>query len=107
MKVSLGRGVNVSVGGETVVAVAQPGLAVGYVFAPMLLPLVQPPLFLCVFFCQIMFLDWLVQRLELHPSTNPRRLLTGTLCGYGLMSGYIQVGRWCIDHVLHFARLSF
>ena len=75
------------------------GLVVGYVLSFALLPLVQPPLVLCVIFCEIMFLDWLVQHLELHPSTNTRRLLTGTLCGYGLMSSYIQIGGWLVQHL--------
>ena len=38
----------------------------------------------------IMGLDWMLQRLAILPSTNPRRLVTGILGGFGLFSVYIQ-----------------
>ena len=75
------------------------GLAIGYVLAFALLSLLRPSLILCAAFCEIMFLDWLIQYLEIRPSTNIRRLLTGTLCGYGLMSAYIRVAIWCIQRL--------
>ncbi len=71
------------------------GLLVGDVLALSLAAFVTPPFPLCVLFCAAMFLDWFVQYLELRPSTNLRRLVTGTLCGYGLTSVYLQVLRWC------------
>lgn len=36
-------------------------------------------------FCLIMLLDWTIQFLHIRPSTNPRRLVSGLLCGYGMM----------------------
>jgi len=40
-------------------------------------------LVICLVLCAIMFLDWLIQKLEIKESTNIRRLLTGLLGGYG------------------------
>jgi uncharacterized membrane protein len=39
----------------------------------------------------LMGFDWTLQRLEILPSTNPRRLVTGILGGFGLFSLYIQI----------------
>lgn len=50
-------------------------------------------------FCEIMFLDWLIQRLEIRQSTNLRRFVTGSLCGYGLMSIYIWALTWLIERL--------
>ena len=36
-------------------------------------------------FCLIMLLDWTIQFLHIRASTNPRRLVSGLLCGYGMM----------------------
>lgn len=37
----------------------------------------------------VMFADWLLQRLGVAESTNPRRLLTGILGGYGIMTAQL------------------
>lgn len=37
----------------------------------------------------IMFLDWLVQYLDIQESNNPRRFVTGILGGYGAWSIYL------------------
>ncbi len=37
----------------------------------------------------VMLADWLLQRLGVAESTNPRRLLTGVLGGYGIMTAQI------------------
>lgn len=37
----------------------------------------------------IMFLDWLVQYLNIQESNNPRRFVTGILGGYGAWSIYL------------------
>lgn len=42
-------------------------------------------------FCGVMFLDWLVQKVELWESTNLRRLLTGLLCGFALGQFYLRI----------------
>ena len=36
--------------------------------------------------CAVMFLDWYIQYLKVKESTNIRRLISGTLGGFGLMS---------------------
>ncbi len=41
--------------------------------------------------CAIMFFDWYIQYLKIRESTNIRRLITGILCGFGLMSLEIQI----------------
>lgn len=38
--------------------------------------------------CTIMLIDWLIQRLKIHESTNIRRLISGILGGYGIISLY-------------------
>ena len=43
------------------------------------------------FLCFIMFLDWYLQRMKLLLSTNIRRFVTGSLCGYGLGQAYFQI----------------
>lgn len=54
------------------------------------------------FFWFLMFLDWFLQRMKLLPSTNPRRLVTGLLCGYGLGQCYIRFLSHCMQIFLHF-----
>ena len=46
--------------------------------------------------CAIMFVDWCIQHLKIKASTNPRRLITGILGGFGLMSLEIGVLRLII-----------
>ena len=36
-------------------------------------------------FCLVMLLDWSIQFLKIRQSTNARRLISGLLCGYGMM----------------------
>lgn len=36
-------------------------------------------------FCLLMLLDWTIQFLKIRKSTNMRRLISGLLCGYGMM----------------------
>ena len=47
---------------------------------------IKPNIFLSIVFCIIMFLDWELQYKEILKSTNIRRVITGTLAGYGLIS---------------------
>ena len=46
----------------------------------------KPNILLCTFFCMVMFLDWWLQHRMILFSTNWRRMITGSLAGYGLMS---------------------
>lgn len=43
--------------------------------------------------CVVMLIDWLVQRLGIKESTNPRRLVTGLLGGFGLGIFYFSAFR--------------
>ncbi|WP_243421366.1 DUF2085 domain-containing protein [Pseudoflavonifractor phocaeensis] len=67
------------------------GICAGYVLTVLLTPFFQLPWTLAGTFCTIMFLDWLLQYTQLKKSTNLRRFVTGTLCGYGLMSIYFKL----------------
>lgn len=49
------------------------------------------PVNVLLLFCAVMFFDWLIQHLGLRESTNVRRLMTGTLGGYGLMGIYAEI----------------
>lgn len=40
----------------------------------------------CGICCAIMFLDWFIQYIKIKPSTNFRRIITGFIGGYGLMT---------------------
>lgn len=44
----------------------------------------------------IMFLDWLIQRLGIRPSTNRRRLITGFLGGFGWTYIHLYFYQLCI-----------
>lgn len=66
------------------------GAALGYITGGMLYIPAKLPVIISVLFCAIMFFDWLLQHLQLLESTNMRRLITGLLCGYGLMQLYIS-----------------
>ena len=60
--------------------------------------LVSPPAALLVFFCAVMFLDWLIQYLNLRESTNTRRLITGILGGYAYFT-FILRGLWLLREI--------
>ena len=62
------------------------GVGVGNVMALILLFVWQPPSWLLVAGCGVMFVDWLVQHLGLHESSNWRRLITGMFGGFSLTS---------------------
>lgn len=48
---------------------------------------------ICIALSGIMFLDWLIQRIGIRESTNPRRLVTGLLGGLGFMTLQLYVYR--------------
>lgn len=66
------------------------GAFVGYVFGAVVYPFFRVSVITAGLFCALMFLDWLVQRLDILPSTNLRRLITGLLCGFALMQLYLR-----------------
>ncbi len=46
-----------------------------------------------IIFLGVMGTDWLIQETGIKKSTNPRRLVTGFLGGFGLYSLYIHMGK--------------
>lgn len=66
------------------------GAFVGYVFGAVIYPFFRVSVITAGLFCALMFLDWLVQRLDILPSTNLWRLITGLLCGFALMQLYLR-----------------
>jgi len=52
----------------------------------------SPNIIICVIGAMIMFIDWLIQYKFNIESTNLRRLITGTMCGFGLMGIYYKIG---------------
>lgn len=48
-------------------------------------------LLLCFIFASIMFFDWLIQYIKICESTNGRRLVTGILGGYSVMTIQITI----------------
>ena len=67
------------------------GAFVGYLVGLVCFPFWIAPLWLDIAFCAVMFADWFVQRIELLPSTNLRRFITGTLCGFALMQIWLRI----------------
>lgn len=51
----------------------------------------HPPLWVILAFCSVMLLDWGIQALGWLDSTNFRRLITGTLCGYAYLCGFLMI----------------
>ena len=50
--------------------------------------------------CAVMFVDWFVQYIELYPSNNIRRLITGVIGGYSLASLYCMAMKFIIQHLI-------
>jgi len=60
----------------------------------------RPPIWLMIVFCIIMILDWGIQTLGLRESTNFRRLVTGALCGYAYICGFLMAAKWLVKLVI-------
>ncbi len=67
------------------------GVYLGGVLALILYWFIKPNIFLSIIFCTIMFLDWEIQYKEILESTNLRRLITGIVAGYGLVSIQLSI----------------
>ena len=50
--------------------------------------------------CAVMFIDWFIQYIDLCPSTNIRRLLTGIIGGYSLTTLYCMVLKYIIMYLI-------
>ncbi|WP_073016826.1 DUF2085 domain-containing protein [Clostridium intestinale] len=63
------------------------GLFLGYILGILFLFFFSPlPTLICLSFLAIMFIDWFLQHKKIKESTNYRRLITGFLCGLGIIS---------------------
>lgn len=62
------------------------GVGIGYLAGLISFMFIKPGVIIPILFCAVMFVDWLIQYLNILKSNNIRRLITGLLCGYGLMS---------------------
>ena len=63
------------------------GLLIGYILGIISLFFnFKVSILLSVFFIFIMFVDWFIQHKNILYSTNIRRLLTGLLCGFGIIN---------------------
>lgn len=78
------------------------GVFLGQTFSVVLFWVYEPPLFMCLLFCLLMFIDWLLQYKKIMESTNVRRMITGTLCGYGMMSMEMAVVVKIFKCIIHF-----
>ena len=74
------------------------GIVLGYIIDVIFLLIrVNVPVEVCASFIMLMFLDWFVQYIEILPSTNIRRFVTGTLCGIGYFQIIIKIVGVIID----------
>ena len=76
------------------------GAFAGYLTGILSYSFINVPIWLSLLFCLIMFVDWLIQRLCILESDNIRRLITGMLCGFGLMRIYIEALTACTNVIL-------
>lgn len=67
------------------------GVWLGYTAGLILFKIYIPHLFICLVLMGIMFLDWFIQYKKIAMSNNFRRLITGMMCGYGLISLIINI----------------
>ena len=61
------------------------GVWLGYVIGLLTFKLYTPSFVVCILLMCIMLFDWLLQYNEIIMSNNHRRLITGMMCGYGLI----------------------
>ena len=67
------------------------GVFIGQVLAIILRFFFKPDFMMCVDFCLILLIDWMIQYFKIKESTNFRRLITGILAGYGLLNIEISI----------------
>lgn len=70
------------------------GVFAGECFGVIFFRTITPQITLLLTFCGIMFLDWLIQFLEIRESTNRRRLITGALGGYAYATLLLKCLVW-------------
>ncbi len=62
------------------------GVVIGYLLAIVVIPFFLFDFRLSILCCATMFIDWFVQYVGILKSTNMRRLLTGTIGGFGIIT---------------------
>ena len=75
------------------------GAFIGYVIGGCIFPLLKVNGIICMALCLPMFLDWFVQRIGLLQSNNVRRLITGLMCGFGLIQMYFAALLYIFDQI--------
>ena len=70
------------------------GAFIGYFMGIVSYPFYQMPGMISVLFCGILFVDWFIQYLNWIQSNNIRRVISGILCGYGLIQLYLKLLVW-------------
>ena len=75
------------------------GVWIGYGVGLLVLLLWQPPFWLSCALAGVMLLDWTVQRVGWRESTNARRLATGILGGFGVLTGGLTAVFWLAQKI--------
>ena len=73
------------------------GALIGYIVGGILYFFIRINIFLCLLFSLIMFVDWYLQYEDLVQSNNIRRVITGFLCGLGLIQIYFSILQMILD----------
>lgn len=80
------------------------GLLAGYIVGLTLLPWGILDMKVCMVACCIMFADWYIQYLNIMPSHNLRRLLTGAVCGIGYLHIWVRIAwmvwKWLVEYIV-------
>jgi len=67
------------------------GVLIGYIAALICAPFYMSNYIVGLVFCAVMFIDWFIQFLKIIESTNIRRLITGVLGGYGIITCELNI----------------
>ena len=76
------------------------GVFVGQILTIALYSIVKPNNIICILFCAILLVDWLIQYFNIIESTNIRRFITGIFCGYGMLNLEINAVIWICNIIL-------
>lgn len=76
------------------------GVVIGYSITLPCYHLWDANVWFCIIFSAVMFVDWMIQYLQILESTNIRRLITGIMGGYSIFTLQIllfkQIVQWLI-----------
>lgn len=76
------------------------GVVLGYILAVPVYLLIGFSMELSIAGILILLADWLLQASKLKESTNGRRLLTGILGGYGMMSFQLLIIQFLLNKII-------